>query len=294
MNTQLILIDELENRFLLKNKDIDIVFDMNKADVAYVTFSKIDFSTYPNIKHVLCPCTNTKHITVNKTQTLHYLDDAAWLGSNVRSTVEWTIWAIMNLLKSDHNNRPNEIFGKTVGIIGMGRIGQKVARILRSLGCHLIYHDPYVEQCGGILNISLERIMKYSQIITVHAVSNESTFKLISEEQFNQVRHRPYFINCSRGAVVSGKALWNCYTRNKLKGFAIDVIDTYDPETIASIRHESLISNRVIFTDHKAGSSIESRIATDSYVIDKYITTRGQQNGEDENNSRMLQQSSRT
>jgi D-3-phosphoglycerate dehydrogenase len=130
-----------------------------------------------------------------------------------------------------HIERQVEIHGSTLGIIGLGAIGSRVAQIgkngfnMRILAC-----DPYIiperaEQFGGKL-VDMETLLKESDIVTTHTPLNEETRHLIGEREFGFMKPTAIFINTSRGLVVDEKALIKVLKEGKISGAGLDVFET--------------------------------------------------------------------
>lgn len=243
------------------------------AEVWYVHFRSLEGADTEKLKYVLCPCTNILHLgKVPENVKVIYLDDKKFLFENVRSTAEMTLWGILNLIKVHHD----EIHHKTVGIIGMGRIGQQVTQMLQGFNCNVIFYDPsdYWEPYQSMRNVErvdCEQLLKRSDIISIHCTADESTRDLIGPEDFCAMEKAPYFINTARGQCVDGDGLAYAYSKGFVKAFYIDVMDTYSKDTVKKLI--TLTSNRHnnLITHHKAGKSYRSRLETDRYVYLKLL-----------------------
>ncbi|MFC7167216.1 phosphoglycerate dehydrogenase [Halospeciosus flavus] len=119
-----------------------------------------------------------------------------------------------------------EVNGKTLGIVGLGRVGQEVAKRLGSLGMDLVAYDPYIseeraEQIGADL-VDLDDCLDRADFLTVHVPLTDETENLISEEELAQLEGG-YVVNCARGGVVDEPALAGAVEDGVLQGAAIDV-----------------------------------------------------------------------
>jgi len=130
-----------------------------------------------------------------------------------------------------HVERQVEIRGSTLGIIGLGAIGSRVAQIgkyafnMRILAC-----DPYIipdraEQFGGKL-VDMETLLKESDVVTTHTPLNEETHHLISERELSLMKPTAILINTSRGPVMDEKALIKALKQGKISGAGLDVFET--------------------------------------------------------------------
>jgi hypothetical protein len=116
----------------------------------------------------------------------------------------------------------------TVGVVGYGHVGTKVVRILKVLGCRILVCDPYVQLSAddlkdGVEQVSLERIIADSDILTLHARVTEETRGFFGAEQFAAMKPGAYFVNTARGPLVDYAALTDALRSGRLRGAAIDV-----------------------------------------------------------------------
>jgi D-lactate dehydrogenase len=121
-----------------------------------------------------------------------------------------------------------DVHGKTVGIIGTGRIGMAFAKIMKGFGATLLGHDPVVNPEGltvGVDYVSLEKLLKVSDIISLHCPLNEKTKYLLSNPQFNLIKKGCIIINTSRGGLVQTKDLIDAIESGRLGGACLDVYE---------------------------------------------------------------------
>ena len=152
----------------------------------------------------------------------------------------------------------SELMGKTVGIIGLGRIGAAVASRLTPFRVELLYHDVIerseLEAELGIRRVELDALLGESDIITLHTPLTPGTRALISKREFHLMRTGVYLVNTSRGKVIDQRALVEALETGKVAGAALDVfeeepLDPADP--LASM-------GNVILTPHLGASSREA------------------------------------
>jgi len=117
--------------------------------------------------------------------------------------------------------------GKTVGIVGYGKIGREVARLLGPFGVKLLAYDPYVDanaaQEKGVRIVGLHELLAESDIVTIHVPLSDETRALIGEEEFRQMKRSSTLINTSRGPVVDEVALHNALSQKLIRYAVIDV-----------------------------------------------------------------------
>ena len=156
--------------------------------------------------------------------------------------------------------RGKEIAGRTVGVIGTGRIGMIVAKLFLAFGAKVIAYDVYPNDNAkalGIEYVALDELMARSDIVTLHTPNNASTRGLISRELIRRMQPHAIFINCARGPIVDNKALADALNEGVLAGAAIDV---YDMEPPIPSDYPLLHAKNIMLTPHVAFLSDESMI----------------------------------
>lgn len=152
-----------------------------------------------------------------------------------------------------------EIFNKTLGIIGMGKIGYEVAIRAKSMGMHIMAYDPYclAERAESISVhlTSLEKLLASSDFITVHVPKTEETSNLISYAEFYLCKQGVRMINTARGGIINESALLQCLKEGLVAGAALDVFEN-EPH----LNKEFLEFSQVILTPHIAASTHEAQI----------------------------------
>ena len=122
-----------------------------------------------------------------------------------------------------------EVFGKTVGIIGLGKIGVEVAKRLLAFGTKVLIHDLFVskERAGqlGVESVSLDELFANSDYITIHTPKTEQTKNIINAGTIKKMKDGVRIINCARGGLIDEKALAEALKSGKVKGAALDVFE---------------------------------------------------------------------
>lgn len=149
----------------------------------------------------------------------------------------------------------NRMKGKSLGLIGSGRIGLEVAKIMSAFGIRVQAYDPYLtESPEGIQLREFETVLSESDFISIHCPLNESTLHLIGEKEFKKMRKKPILINTSRGPIVDEKALVRALEEGQISGAGLDVLEKEPPET----GNPLLRMENVILSPHAGFYSVES------------------------------------
>lgn len=150
-----------------------------------------------------------------------------------------------------------ELEGSTVGLVGYGAIGRKVARILGGFGANVLVHDPYVSQAdlgAGALLVDLPDLLKQSRIVSLHARVTKETTGMIGARQIATMPAGSILVNCARGALLDYDAALNALESGQLFGAAFDVFPEEPIPSTSRLR----TTPGVIMTPHLAGSSKET------------------------------------
>jgi D-3-phosphoglycerate dehydrogenase len=159
-----------------------------------------------------------------------------------------------------------EVRGKTLGIVGLGKVGTEVARRAgeNGLGMRLLAHDPYaVPDNARMFNVelvSLDELLEQSDFVTLHTVLNAGTRGLVSVDELAKMKPTARIINCARGGVVDEEALLDALKQGRLAGAALDVFTTEPPFTSPTL--EALIARPdVVVTPHLGASTEEAQVS---------------------------------
>jgi lactate dehydrogenase-like 2-hydroxyacid dehydrogenase len=151
------------------------------------------------------------------------------------------------------------LYGKRVGIIGFGRIGQAVARKLSGFGVELCYSDPMrlspEHETGlNVRFLPFEELLQSADVVSCHMLYNESTHHIMDAAAFAKMKPQAYFVNTSRGKTVDEAALIAALESGRLRGAALDVYE-YEPEVSEAFRE----MDNVVITPHVASSVLEAK-----------------------------------
>ncbi|WP_025027721.1 phosphoglycerate dehydrogenase [Caldalkalibacillus mannanilyticus] len=191
---------------------------------------------------------------------------------NTISTAEHTFSMLMSLarripqayhkLKNQVWDRKSfvgvELNGKTLGIVGLGRIGTEVAKRAKGFNMKVVAFDPYLTpekaEKLGIQGASLDEVLAAADFITVHTPLIKETKHIISYDQFNKMKDGVHILNCARGGIINEDALYEAIKNKKVAGAALDVFEE-EPAT----NHPLLDLPEVIATPHLGASTVEAQ-----------------------------------
>lgn len=148
-----------------------------------------------------------------------------------------------------------ELSGKTLGIIGLGTIGQAVAKIANAFSMKVIAYSRTAKQIDGVDFLPLEEVFKRSDFLTLHCPLNESTSGIINKDTLKLMKSTAFLVNTSRGGVIVEKDLVEALENGTISGAAVDVLDV---EPMYE-NHPYLKAPNMIITPHIAWATIEAR-----------------------------------
>lgn len=159
-------------------------------------------------------------------------------------------------------NLGSSLWGKTLGIIGMGRIGRALARRAFASGMKIIYYnrtrlDADLELPTNANWVSFNNLLQQSDVISLNCPLNDDTHHLIGEKEISQMKDGVFIINTSRGAVIDEQALVQNLANGKIGGAGLDVF-----EEEPSVSRELFLMDNVVLTPHNATGTIDTRIMT--------------------------------
>ncbi|HHW04210.1 MAG TPA: phosphoglycerate dehydrogenase [Thermoanaerobacterales bacterium] len=150
-----------------------------------------------------------------------------------------------------------EMYGKTLGLIGLGSIGKRVARRASGFDMKVLAFDTFRDETyaeeNGIKYVSLEELLKESDFISIHLPLTENTRNLISYKQFEMMKHRAVLVNTARGGIVDENALLWALKQKRIWGAGIDVFEKEPPEN-----SELLNLDNIVIGSHCAASTYEA------------------------------------
>ena len=159
--------------------------------------------------------------------------------------------------QADLYSRDRHILGMTLGIIGLGAVGSRLAERAHGFQMRILGYDPYVTKEHldemGVKPVDLETLMRESDFISIHSALTDETRHLIGENELKRLKKTAYVINNSRGAVIDERALYRALSEGRIAGASLDVFDPSPP-----LPENPLFKlDNVILTPHIAGSNKE-------------------------------------
>ena len=167
-----------------------------------------------------------------------------------------------------------ELMGKTLGLMGFGRIGQRVAHICqRGFGMRVVAHDPVVTDetvaaTGLEVELtSMEEVLAQADFLSLHAPSIPATHHMINRETIARMKDGAFLFNLARGPLVDGDALLDALDSGKLAGAGIDVFDPEPPPPDSRLRNHP----RLVATPHSATTTVEARERIEAMAVEEVL-----------------------
>ncbi|HPD37992.1 MAG TPA: hydroxyacid dehydrogenase [Mesotoga infera] len=194
-------------------------------------------------------------------------------GANAISVAELTFGLLLGLVRQiprgvygikdgkweKKDLKGNEIFGKTMGIIGFGAIGRTVAKIALAFGMKVVAYDPYVNFTDLEVTLvdSIEKLLPKADVVSLHIPLTPETKHIIGEKEISLMKDGVIIINASRGGTIDEQALYNGLISEKISGAALDVFEVEPPSD--ELRRKLIGLGNVICTPHIGASTSEGQ-----------------------------------
>lgn len=151
----------------------------------------------------------------------------------------------------------DELAGKTMGIYGLGRIGQSVARVALAFGMQVLatHKHPKRDAMPGVRFVNLATLFKESDVISLHAPLSESNFEIVNRQLLSTMKPTSYLINTGRGGLIQEQDLYEALSKQQIKGAALDVLQTEPPAG----PHPLFELDNCVITPHQAWASVAAR-----------------------------------
>lgn len=269
--------------------------DLDAEAISVFIYSKVSkevLDKFPNLKFIATRSTGFDHIDIEECKRRGIkVANVPTYGEN--TVAEHTFALILSLsryvhksyLRSKRNDfsidglQGFDLRGKTMGVIGVGRIGKHIIKIAKGFGMNVIAHDRYRDEIlAEVLNFKytnqLDEIFSNSDIVSLSAPLNDETFHIVNREAFSKMKSSAILINTSRGALVDTEALYEALSEGKIAGAGLDVIEGEESiqeerELLSSERNTEKLREvfrdkaifemeNVVFTPHNAFNSKEA------------------------------------
>ena len=190
--------------------------------------------------------------------------------ANLISVVELTVALIISVsrqlsladshLKKGEWNRSqflgNELYGKTLGIVGFGKAGRLVAERMKSFGMSIVFYDPYVSEWNGSEeSIELDDLLRTADVVSIHVIKTKDTENLISKDMLDLLKPNSIIVNTSRGGVLDEDYLFELLESEKIFGAGLDVYSNEPPENVERYNGLNLVT-----TPHIGASTNEAQL----------------------------------
>ncbi|WP_236784410.1 phosphoglycerate dehydrogenase [Alteribacter salitolerans] len=265
-NPQIRLIEQPITEFTQPDPTIEALIVRSATQVTEDTFK-----TLPNLKIIGRAGVGVDNIDL-EAATKHGVIVINAPDGNTISTCEHTFAMMITLLrnipqanesvKRGEWNRKKfegfELYGKTLGIVGFGRIGTELASRAKAFQMNVIVFDPFLTadraEKFGVTSGSLDDILRESDVITVHTPLTKNTKGLIGQKEFEQAKRGVFILNCARGGIIDEQALVEALETGQVRGAALDV---FEDEPLQN--HPLKSFDQVILTPHIAASTKEAQ-----------------------------------
>ena len=180
--------------------------------------------------------------------------------------------------RDDH--RGGELHGKTLGIVGFGRLGSKVAAYGRAFGMHVVATDPESELPSWVDSADLGAVVERADVLSVHVDFNQRTKNLIGGDVLDRIKPGCLIINTARGEVIDEAALLSGLVAGRIGGAALDVL-CFENDNGRSLNNADLLRDyartheNLIITPHIGGATFESMAKTELFIAKKILRFMG-------------------
>lgn len=206
-----------------------------------------------NIQCIVSPSTGLNHIDVDSVPIISIKNDE--ILESIWSTAEHTLYLILSIVR--HTKPFIELQNKTLGIIGDGRLGKMVEYLCQNIFKKVIVVDKHYGD--------KEKLFFESDVVSLHVDLNPSSYEMINKNYMQQFRKSIYLVNTSRGEIVNEKDINEFLLKDRIKGYATDVLQTeyVEEQSILESNH------KVLITPHIAGTTIDAQEKAYNRVLEK-------------------------
>jgi D-3-phosphoglycerate dehydrogenase len=227
--------DRCPERNIERAADADIVVESN------MPLRKDFFEACPNLKMLSIAFTGLDHIDLKECEKRGIVVNNA-AGYSTEAVAEEAICMMIGLyrhvIENDKITRScegpslapgREISNKTLGVIGLGAIGQRTAKLAQAFGCNVIAWNRTPKDVEGVTLVDKETLLKESDIITLHIALNDETRNFITAKEIDMMKPSAIIINAARGPIINTNDISEALRNGRISGAALDVFDTEPP-----------------------------------------------------------------
>ncbi len=271
---------------------------MQEINILVVRLSRnitaVFMDSMPRLRIIATSTTGLNHIDVGTAETrgirIISLRGHADFLKNIPSTAEEAMGLILALLRNIpwafddvkrgrwRNNywTGHELKGKTLAILGMGRLGKLMAQFARAFQMNLIGVDPYVSAAVmhrlGVRKVSLTEAFRKGDIVSLHVSFSEKTARMISRNHFRMMKRDAIFINTARAELIESGALHDALRKKWIAGAAVDVLDEEQSDG-GHLKRDPLVRyakthKNLIIVPHMAGTTFEAMETTQRFIAE--------------------------
>ncbi|OGZ12584.1 MAG: hypothetical protein A3D67_04220 [Candidatus Lloydbacteria bacterium RIFCSPHIGHO2_02_FULL_51_22] len=257
-----------------------------------LTFDKEVLAQAKNLKVIATATTGLDHIDLEEAkksgiEVLSLSGETAFLNT-ITGTAELAAGLMIELLrrtphafesvkKYEWNRdafRGHNLYGQTLGIVGMGRLGKWMARYGQAFGMNVLFSDTHVKKAlRWLKRVSFDTLLRESDVISIHVHLSKDTEGMFGVHEFARMKKSAYLINTSRGKIVDERAVLNALEKKKIAGYATDVLAdelSFGKKFVQHPLVEYAKKNQnLIIVPHIGGMTEESRTATDVFMVKK-------------------------
>lgn len=257
-----------------------------------LSFTKSILEKSKNLKVIVTATTGLDHIdlyTANERniKIISLREETDFLNS-ITGTAELAFGLILDLLRltpfafNDVKNgnwnreafRGHNLSGLTLGVVGAGRLGKKLIKYGNAFDMKAIFYDPNVKNIKDAEKVNFDKLIKDSDIISIHVHLNEETKNMFNKEVFNNMKNGAYLVNTSRGKIVNEEDILSALKDKNISGYATDVLNNELCFKDSKVSGNKLVeysknNKNVVITPHIGGMTYESRQATDIFIANK-------------------------
>jgi D-3-phosphoglycerate dehydrogenase len=257
---------------VFQSSDIDYNLPLDKVTILVVrSKTKVNKELVDIMQSLECVITATHgidHIDLNclNVHGIKFYNVPAQSYDVAQGVIAYILAHCTNLVEGDRSMKRGQwkktslvgcrVTGKTLGIVGCGKIGHEVARLGSALRMNVVVSDPCLQDADGVTVVSLDELLKISDFITVNCPLTNGTCDLIGKEEIAKMKDGVFLVNTARGGIINERALLDSVRSGKV-GAALDVLVSKTPFE-DEVANRLIQNERVIVTPHSIGQTYEA------------------------------------